>query len=95
MLKRLPRPPPCGPTQAPEVTKDILSSLKDHLWQRRGDQVEENEEPEPTGTHLPHHWDEAPQKEWQGTSGEWEITEAREAHWQVLVATSILEERIE
>ena len=45
MLKRLPRPPPCGPEQSQEVMQDILSSLKDCLWQRRGDQVEENEGP--------------------------------------------------
>ena len=40
MLKRLPRLPLCRPEQAQEVARDILSSLKDHLWWRRGNQLE-------------------------------------------------------
>ena len=37
-LKRLPGPPPCGPERAQEIMKDIVSSLKDHLRWRKGEQ---------------------------------------------------------
>ena len=78
-----------------EVTRDILSSLKDCLQQRRGDYFEGNRGMEPTGAHLSCHWHGASQRERQGTSGEYELTKAREAHWQALAAALILEERIE
>ena len=37
-LRRLPRPPLCGPERAQEITKEIVSSLKDHLRWRKGEQ---------------------------------------------------------
>ena len=75
--------------------RDILSSLKDHLRWRIGEQSGGSGEPEPTSTHLSCHWDRASQRERQDTLGEQEVTEAREAHWQALAAASILEVWIE
>ena len=95
MLKRLPGPPSCGPKWAQEATRDILSSLKDHLRWRRGDYLAGSGGLEPASTHQSYSWDGASQRERQDTSGEWELAEAREAHWQALAAASILEERIE
>ena len=78
-----------------EVTRDILSSLKDCLRQRRGDYLEGSGGLEPAGTHLSCSWYGASQRERQDTSGEQELTKAREAHQQALAAISILAERIE
>ena len=84
MLKRLPRSPPCRPKQVQEVTRDILSTLKDCLRWRRGGQ--------PGGSRAHQHlsilhWDRASQRERQDTLGKWELGKAREAHqwlWQPL-----------
>ena len=83
-LKRLPRPPPCGPKWKQEVMRDILASLKDQLRQRRGEQPGGSGEPEPTSIHPSCHQDRPSQQERQDTSGKQELTEAREAHWQAL-----------
>ena len=73
-----------------------LSSLKDCLRWRRGEQSGGSGEPEPFSAHLSHHWDRASQRERQDTLGEQELAKAREAHWQALVAaTAVLEEQIE
>ena len=73
-LKRLPRPPPCRPKQVWEVMRDILSSLKDHLRCRRGEQPGGSGELEPSSTHPSHHWDRASQRERQDTLGKQELT---------------------
>ena len=70
MLKRLPGHPPCGPEWAQEVMRDILSSLKDHLRWRRGEQSGGSRELEPASTHPSCHWDRASQRERQETVGE-------------------------
>ena len=95
MLKRLPKPPPCGPEWVWEVTRDILYSLRECLRWRRGEQSGGSGELEPASACPSCHWDRASQRERQDTLGEQELTEARVAHWQVLVAASILEEQIE
>ena len=69
MLKRLSRPPLCEPKRAQEVMRDILSSLKDCLRQRRGEQSGRSRELEPASAHPSHHWDRASQRERQDTSG--------------------------
>ena len=51
MLKRLPGSPPCGPEIPQEITRDIVSSVKDCLRQRRGKQSGGSGEPKPTSTH--------------------------------------------
>ena len=79
MLQRLPGPPPCGPKWVQEVTRDILSSLKDHLWWRRGDHLEGSGELEPASAHVSQHQDGASQRERQSTSGEQELAEAQGA----------------
>ena len=63
MLKRLPGPPLCRPKWAWEVTRDILSSLKDHQWCRRGEQSGGSRELEPARTHPSCHWNKASQRE--------------------------------
>ena len=63
ILRRLPSPSPCGPEWAQELTQDILSSIEDHLWQRRGDDVpKEGQEQGPTSVLLPHHQDGIPKR---------------------------------
>ena len=51
VLMRLPGPPLCGPERAQEITKDIVSSLKDHLRWGRGEQSGGGGEPESACTH--------------------------------------------
>ena len=95
MLKRLPRPQPCRPKWVQEVMRDILSSLKDCLRQRRDELPGGSGELEPTSTCPSCHWDRASQRERQDTLGEQDLAEAREAHQQALAATATLEEQIE
>ena len=92
-LRRLPGSLQCRPEQVHELTRDVVSSLKNHLRQRVVEQPRGHEEPEPADTHPS--WDKTSQRMRWGTSAEREPAEAREAHWQVLVATAALEERIE
>ena len=94
-LKRLPRPLLCGPERAQEITKDIVSSLKDCLRWREGEQTGGDGELESASTCLSCHCNQAPQTGRWDTSGEQELTEAREAHLQDLMAAAILEECIE
>ena len=94
MLKRLPRPPPCGPERAQKITKDIMSSLKDCLRQKEVEQAGGGGEPESASTCPPQLCDWASWRGRQDTSGEQELTEAREAHWWVLAAAAALEECI-
>ena len=75
--------------------KDIVSSLKDHLRQRRGEQSGGGGEPESASTRPSFHDDQASQRGRWDTSGEQELAEAREAHWWVLAAAATLEEHIE
>ena len=51
-LRRLPGSPPYRPEQVQELMRDVVSSLKNQLWQRGGKQPRELEEPEPADTHL-------------------------------------------
>ena len=56
LLGRLPGPSPCGPEWTQELTQDILSSMEDCLWQRRGADVPEvDQEWGPTSALLPCH----------------------------------------
>ena len=96
-LKRLSSPPPCGPEQAWQLAWDILSSMEEHLQQRGGAAM-------PKGGHewgstralMPHYWDETPQRILQDdNSYNCDLADAREAHWQVLEAAHLIEERIE
>ena len=95
MLKRLPRPLPCGPKWAQDIPRDILSSLKDCLWQRRGDSLEGSIGLEPSSACLSHSQNRTSWRERQGMFGKHELAEAKEAHQWALAAASILEERIE
>ena len=74
-LRRLLGSPSCGPEQVQELTRDVVSSLKNHLrW--RG-----HKELEPINTHLSP--DRTSQRMRWGTSAERELAEAREAHrWE-------------
>ena len=56
-LKMLAGPPACGPERAQEITKDTVSSLKDHLRQGRREQSGGGGELDPTSTCLPCHCD--------------------------------------
>ena len=95
VLKRLPRPQPCRPERAWEITKDTMSSLKDHLRWRKVEQAGGGGELESAGTCPSCHWNQASWRGRQDTSGEQELTKAREALWQALVAATALEECIE
>ena len=95
MLKRLPGPPLCRPKWACEVIRDILSSLKECLRWRRGEQSGGSRELEPAGTCPSCHCNRASQRERQDTLGEQELAKAREAQWQALAAAAALEEWIE
>ena len=94
-LRGCPDPHHVGLRGAREITKVIVSSLKDHLRQRRGEQSGGDGELEPTGTRPSCHCDQASQRGRQDTSGEQELTEAREAYWWALATATILEECIE
>ena len=69
MLKRLPRALLCGPKQAQEVMRDILSSLKDHLKWRSVAHSGGSGGPEPTGMYPSCHCDRAFQRERWDTLG--------------------------
>ena len=97
MLRRLPSPLPFGPEWMEEATGDILSSLRDHIWERRG--IHRLEEdlwgatvpiPQHSCQTKPHPWtrgrDDLPDKALQ---------EAREVHQRALDATHVLELNIE
>ena len=71
--------------------EDILSSLKDCIRQRKGEQSGGGGELEPTSTHPSCHCN---QGRWD-TSGEQALTKDKEAHQQALVAAATLEECIE
>ena len=94
-LQMLPRPPLCGPERAHVIMKDIMSSLKDCLRWRKVEQPGGGGEPESASTRPLCPCDQASQRGRQDTSGEWELTKAREAHWWVLAAAAMLEECIE
>ena len=51
-LRRLPGPPTCRLEQVCKLTRDVVSSLKNCLWQRGGKQPRGHEEPEPTDSPL-------------------------------------------
>ena len=55
VLKRLTRPPPCGPERAWEIMEDIVSALKDHLMWRKVEQSGGGGEHESASTHPSHH----------------------------------------
>ena len=77
-LRRLLGSSPCGPEQVHEFTRDVVSSLKNHLRWRGGKQPRGHEEPEPTDMHLSK--DKTSQMMRQGASAERELAEAREVH---------------
>ena len=91
-LRRLLGSLPCRPEQVCKLTRDIVSSLKNCLWQRGGKQLRGCKEPEPADIHPS--WGRAPQRMRQDILAESKLAEAREAHQWVLAAAA-LEERIE
>ena len=80
----------CGPEQVCELTRDVVSSLKNHLRGRGGKQPRGCEEPEPTDTHPSQ--DKTSQRMRQDILAEMELAEAREADLQALAAATVLEE---
>ena len=92
-LRRFLGSPLCWPEQVCKLTRDVVSSLKNHLQWRGGEQPSGCKEPEPADTHPS--WDRAPQRMRQDVLARRELAEAREAHWWVLATTTALEERIE
>ena len=92
-LRRLQGSLPWRPEQLCKLTRDVVSSLKNHLQQRGGGQPRGCEELQPTDTHLPP--DRASQRVRWGTSAKRELPEARDTHQWALAATTALEERIE
>ena len=92
-LRRLPGSLSCRPEQVCELMRDVVSSLKNHLWQRGGKQPRGCKESEPVDTHPS--WDRAPQRMRQDNSAERELAEVREAHQWVLATAAALEERVE
>ena len=92
-LRRLPGTLLCGPEQVCKLMRDVMSSLKNCLWQREGEQPRGHEEPEPTDNCLSQ--DRASQRMRWDTSAKRELAEAREAHWLVQAAAAALEEKIE
>ena len=87
-LKRSPGPLTYGLEQTKEWVQEILTSLKEWLWQRWGS-TQQKEEPEWGLTST--------LRMWVGGNDlcNSALAEAREAHWQVLEAAHILEEKIE
>ena len=69
--------------------------LEDHLRQMKGEQPGGGGEPETASTCPSCPCNRALQRGRWDTSGEWELAEAREAHWQALAAAAMLEECIE
>ena len=94
-LKRLSGPSLCVPERAQEIMKDIISSLKDCLRWKRGEPSGGGGDPESASTHPSCHCDQTSQGGRQDPSGECELTEARKAHQQALVAAATLEKHIE
>ena len=92
-LRRLLRSLLCGPEQVYKIMRDVVSSLKNCLWQRRGKQPRGCKDPEPADT--PPSQGRAPQRMRQDILAKRELAEAREAHWWMLAAATALEERIE
>ena len=69
VLKRLPGPPPCGPERAWQITKEIMSPLKDHLRWKEVEQTGGGGELESASTHPPCPCDQASQR------GRWDTSE--------------------
>ena len=89
-LWRLPGSPLCGPEQAKELARNVVSSLKNCLRWRGGEPLRVLGEYKPAGA-----WpscSKTPRRRRRDTSAKRDFTEAREAHWRALAA--ILEERI-
>ena len=92
-LRRLLGSLSCRPEQVCKLMRDVVSSLKNHLWWRGGKQPRGCKEPEPADTSPSQ--GRAPWRIRQDILAKRELAEAREAHWQVLAAAATLEERIE
>ena len=73
--------------------RDVVASLKNHLWWRGGKQPRECKEPEPADTHPSQ--DRTPWRMRWDILAKRELAEAREAHQWVLANAAALEERIE
>ena len=74
-LRRLPGSPPGRPQQVCKLTRDVVSSLKNCLQWRGGEQPRGHEEPKPADT-CPSQ-DRASQRMRWGTSAERELAEAK------------------
>ena len=92
-LSRLPRSLLCGPEWAGELTRDVVSSLKNCLRQKEDELLRGQGESEFADTQPMQNM--TPWRGRQGTSAENELNEAREAHWRALATTVVLEEKIE
>ena len=97
-LKRVPDPPQCGQQWAGELAWEIMTSLKEHLqWMQGPTMPGGGPERGPTRTYMPNHPAKAPRRTQKkdDNSCDHALTKAREAHWQVLPAAHLLEEKIE
>ena len=94
-LKMLPGPLSFGPEWAQDLAWDILSSVEEHLQQSGvllcQKEIKNGHPPEPL---HPTTKMRSREEDWEDNSYKCRLAEAREAHWQVLVATHMLEERI-
>ena len=85
-LKRLPGAPPCEPERAGELTRDIMSSLKNHPRQ-------EEDGPPGVATYLMQSQTSPGERE--GTLVKVQLAKVRETHQKALATTMGLEEEIE
>ena len=97
MLKRLPGLPPCGLKWMEKATRDILSSLRNHLWRRGGTvKLEEDQRGAATAYPWPSHQTEPHSQIWgRDHLHDKALQEAREVHWQLLEVAHMLELNIE
>ena len=98
-LKRSPGPLPYGPEQTEELVQGNLHLFKRVTVAKAWHSAQPKEEPEwgPTSTLRSEHQAEFPWRMWEGCMTHATVlsAKAREAHWQVLEAAHVLEEKIE
>ena len=87
-LRRALGSPLCRPEQVHELTRDVVSSLKNHLRWRGGKQPRGCEELEPSDTCLSQ--DRTSQRMRQSVLAKRELAQAREAHRQALAVAAAL-----
>ena len=92
-LRRLSGSPCCGPEHKEELVGDVVSSLKNHLRQKEGQQPEELEEPRLADVQPS--WKKTSRGRRRATSAERDLAKVREAHQRALATVATLEEKIE